>query len=160
VQLLAERPRYQQTLRESPELIPTFIEESLRLHSPTKVDFRLVRKTTSLGGVHLPAGTVVMLCLGAANRDPRKFDNPHEFHPDRNNVREHIAFGRGIHTCAGAPLARVEGRITLRRILDRMRDITIDESAHGRAEHRRYCYEPTFLLRGLTELHIEFTPGL
>lgn len=159
VQTLGDRPEYQQMLRENPDRIPTFIEEALRMHSPTKVDFRLVRKTTTLGGVHLPAGTIVMLCLGAANRDPHKFENPHEFRPDRKNVREHIAFGRGIHTCAGAPLARVEGQITVRRLLDRMRDIRIDETNHGPADNRRYAYEPTFLLRGLTELHIEFEPS-
>ena len=157
VQTLGDRPEYQQLLRDEPERIPTFIEEALRMHAPTKVDFRLVRKSTALGGVHLPAGTIVMLCLGAANRDPRKFENPHEFRPDRKNVREHIAFGRGIHTCAGAPLARVEGQITVRRLLDRMTDIQIDETVHGPTGDRRYAYEPTFLLRGLTELHIEFT---
>ncbi|MGV0789571.1 cytochrome P450 [Mycolicibacterium sp. XJ2] len=157
VQTLGDRPDFQQMLREHPERIPAFIEEALRMHSPTKVDFRLVRKSTTLGGVPLKAGTIVMLCLGAANRDPRKFDDPHEFRPDRKNVREHIAFGRGIHSCAGAPLARVEGRITVQRLLERMRDIRISESAHGPAGERRYAYEPTFLLRGLTELHIEFT---
>ncbi|MCK0173451.1 cytochrome P450 [Mycolicibacterium sp. F2034L] len=156
VQTLGDRPEYQQMLRESPNRIPSFIEESLRMHSPTKVDFRLVRRTTTLGDVHLPAGTVVMLCLGAANRDPDKFEDPHEFRPDRKNVREHIAFGRGIHTCAGAPLARVEGQITVRRLLDRMREIRIDEAFHGPAGARHYAYEPTFLLRGLTELRIEF----
>ncbi|WP_326545928.1 cytochrome P450 [Mycolicibacterium sp. ND9-15] len=160
VQTLGDRPDFQQMLRRSPERIPAFIEESLRMHSPTKVDFRLVRKSTRLGGVPLKAGTVVMLCLGAANRDPRKFDDPHEFRPDRKNVREHIAFGRGIHSCAGAPLARVEGRITVQRLLERMRDIRISESVHGPAAERRYSYEPTFLLRGLTELHIEFTPAM
>lgn len=98
-----------------------------------------------------------MLCLGAANRDPRKFDNPNEFHVDRKNVREHIAFGRGIHTCAGAPLARVEGQVTVNRLLDRTRDIRISTAKHGLASGRDYRYEPTFLLRGLTELHIEFT---
>lgn len=158
VQTLGDRPEYQQLLRDHPDRIATFIEEALRMHSPTKVDFRLVRKTTTLGGKRLPAGTIMMLCLGAANRDPRKFDDPHEFNPDRKNVREHIAFGRGIHTCAGAPLARVEGQITVRRLLDRMQDITIDESTHGSPGDRRYTYEPTFLLRGLTELNIEFTP--
>jgi cytochrome P450 len=158
VQTLGERPDLQQTVRENRKLVGPFIEESLRTQSPTKVDFRLARKTTTLGGVHIPAGTVVMLCLGAANRDPRKFDDPHEFRLDRKNVREHIAFGRGIHTCAGAPLARVEGVITLNRLLDRMCDIKINESKHGRADDRHYSYEPTFLLRGLTELHIEFTP--
>ena len=128
------------------------------MESPTKVDFRLARKTTTLGGVRIPAGTVLMLCLGAANRDPAKFEDPHEFRLDRKNVREHIAFGRGIHTCAGAPLARVEGRITVHRLLDRMRDITVSTEAHGPADDRQYAYEPTFLLRGLTDLHIEFTP--
>jgi cytochrome P450 len=157
VQTLGDRPDLQDRLRENRELIPVFIEEALRIQSPTKVDFRLARKTTTLAGVHIPAGTVLMLCLGAANRDPRKFDDPHEFQLDRKNVREHIAFGRGIHTCAGAPLARVEGRITVHRLLERMRDISISESAHGSVGRRRYFYEPTFLLRGLTELHIEFT---
>src|SRR5262245_40958735 len=158
VQTLAERPELQQTLRENRKLVGPFIEESLRTQSPTKVDFRLARKTTTLGDVHIPAGTVVMLCLGAANRDPRKFEDPHEFRLDRMNVREHIAFGRGIHSCAGAPLARVEGVITVNRMLDRMRDITINEDKHGAGEDRQYRYEPTFLLRGLTELHIEFDP--
>jgi cytochrome P450 len=156
VQTLGERPDLQKTLRDNRHLVSPFIEESLRTQSPTKVDFRLARKTTTLGGVHIPAGTVVMLCLGAANRDPHKFEDPHEFRLDRKNVREHIAFGRGIHTCAGAPLARVEGVITVNRMLDRMRDITISETKHGRTEDRQYSYEPTFLLRGLTELHIEF----
>lgn len=159
VQVLGERPDLQKAVRENRKLVSPFIEESLRTQSPTKVDFRLARKTTTLGGVHIPAGTVVMLCLGAANRDPLKFEDPHEFRLGRKNVREHIAFGRGIHTCAGAPLARVEGVITVNRMLDRMRDITISETKHGRTEERRYSYEPTFLLRGLTELHIEFTPA-
>ena len=156
VQILGDRPEFQQMLRDNRDLIPTFIEESLRMQSPTKVDFRLARKTTSLGGVHIPAGTVLMLCLGAANRDPRKFENPNEFQLGRRNVREHIAFGRGIHTCAGAPLARVEGHVTVHRMLDRMRDITISPASHGPIHDRRYAYEPTVLLRGLTELHIEF----
>ena len=159
VQVLGERPDLAQTVRDNRKLVGPFIEESLRTQSPTKVDFRLARKTTTLGGVHIPAGTVVMLCLGAANRDPHKFEDPHEFRLDRKNVREHIAFGRGIHTCAGAPLARVEGVITINRMLDRMRDITINENKHGSADARHYSYEPTFLLRGLTELHIEFTPA-
>ncbi|MCA2261931.1 cytochrome [Mycobacterium marseillense] len=157
VQILGDDPELQQRLRADRSLIGTFIEEALRMQSPTKVDFRLARKTTTLGGVRIPAGTVLMLCLGAANRDPRKFDSPNEFRADRKNVREHIAFGRGIHTCAGAPLARVEGQITINRILDRTRDFTISEAKHGSPGSRQYQYEPTFLLRGLTELHIDFT---
>ncbi|MCX5046426.1 cytochrome P450 [Aldersonia sp. NBC_00410] len=159
LQTLGDRPDLQQLLREDRSLIPRFIEESLRMESPTKIDFRLARKTTTLGGVHIPAGTVVMLCLGAANRDPRKFEDPNEFRLDRRNGREHIAFGRGLHTCAGAPLARVEGVVTLSRLLDRVRDITISADRHGSPGARSYAYEPTFLLRGLTELNIEFTPA-
>ncbi|MCW2628404.1 MAG: cytochrome, partial [Mycobacterium sp.] len=61
------------------------------------------------------------------------------------------------HSCPGAPLARVEGRVSIERILDRLSDITIDEDKHGTAGDRRYTYEPTFILRGLTELNIRFT---
>lgn len=118
-------------MRADRTLIGPFIEEALRLQSPTKVDFRLARKSTALGGVPVKAGTVIMLCLGAANRDHRKFANPNEFRLDRKNVREHIAFGRGIHTCAGAPLARLKGRVTINRMLDRMADIQISEAKHG-----------------------------
>ncbi|WP_216893030.1 cytochrome P450 [Nocardia alni] len=159
VRVLGERPHYQRLLREDRTLIGPFIEEALRIESPTKVDFRLARKTTRLGDLDIPAGTVIMVCIGAANRDPRKFDSPDEFRLDRPNAREHIAFGRGIHTCAGAPLARVEGRVTLERLLDRTRDLTIDDTAHGPADDRHYVYEPTFLLRGLRNLHITFTPA-
>ena len=159
VQVLGDQPELQDRLRSERNLIGPFIEEALRMQSPTKVDFRLARKTTTLGGVHIPAGTVLMLCLGAANRDPRKFGNPNQFQVDRKNVREHIAFGRGIHSCAGAPLARVEGKVTINRLLDRTHDVSISEAKHGPKELREYRYAPTFLLRGLTELYIEFTPA-
>ena len=159
VRMLAERPDLQAQLRENPKLVGAFVEESLGMESPTKVDFRLARKTTTLGGVPIKAGSTLMLCLGAANRDPRKFKNPNEFRIDRRNVREHIAFGRGIHTCAGAPLARVEAQVTLSRLLARVADIAIDDIRHGPAGDRHYRYEPTFLLRGLSDLHITFTPA-
>ena len=122
------------------------------MDSPVKSVFRMARKTTAIGDTAVPAGTTVMVSPGAANRDPSRFDDPHEFQLDRKNVREHIAFSRGIHSCPGAPLARVEGRVSIERILDRLADITIDEDKHGPAGHRNYNYEPTFILRGLTEL--------
>ena len=99
-----------------------------------------------------------MLLNGAANRDPRRFECPAEFHGDRDNVRTHLAFGRGPHACPGAPLARAEGRVSLERILDRMRDIRLSEEHHGPAGARRFSYEPTWILRGLTRLHLEFEP--
>ena len=103
----------------------------LRLESPVKCDFRLALRSTTVGGVDIPAGTPVMLLNGAANRDRRRFECPAEFHGDRENARSHVAFGRGPHTCPGAPLARAEGRISLERILDRTRDIRLDEEHHG-----------------------------
>ena len=129
------------------------------MESPVKSTFRLARKSTCLAGVDIPVGTTVMLSPGAINRDPRRFENPHEFRLDRDNVREHIAFARGVHTCPGAPLARVEGRVSLERILDRMADIRVNEAEHGPADNRRYSYPQTYILRGLNELHIQFTPG-
>ena len=74
------------------------------------------------------------------------------------NAQAHIAFGRGVHSCPGGPLARAEGRVSLERILDRMRDIRLSEEHHGPPGDRRFDYEPTWVLRGLTELHLEFTP--
>lgn len=158
MKVLVDRPDIAATLRANRSLIPTFIEESLRLESPVKSDFRLVRRSTTVGDMATPAGTIVMVLPGAVNRDPRRFDDPNEFRLDRPNVREHIAFGRGAHSCPGAPLARVEGRVSLERILDRLSDIVADEKHHGGTADRHYSYEPTFILRGLTELHIEFTP--
>jgi len=158
MRVLSDRPDIQQRLRDDRSLIPVFIEECLRMDSPVKSVFRMARKTTQLGDHPVPAGTTVMVSPGAANRDPKRFENPHEFDLDRKNVREHIAFSRGIHSCPGAPLARVEGRVSIERLLDRLGDITVSEDKHGPIDARRYEYEPTFILRGLTEINIEFTP--
>jgi cytochrome P450 len=157
LQVLGDRPDIQQQLRDDRSLIPGFIEESLRMESPVKSDSRLARRATSIGGVDIPAGTVVMVLPGAANRDPRRFENPHEFDLNRKNVREHMAFARGVHSCPGGPLARVEGRVSIERLLDRMSHIEMDEVHHGPSADRRYSYEPTYILRGLSELHLTFT---
>ncbi|MHA3020397.1 cytochrome P450 [Mycobacterium sp. BMJ-28] len=158
MRVLADSPEVQQKLRDDRSLIPTFIEESLRLESPVKCDFRLARRKTEIGDVQIPAGAMVMVLPGAVNRDPDRFDDPHEFKLDRKNVREHMAFGRGVHSCPGGPLARVEGRVSIERLLDRMGDIAVDGDKHGPVGDRNYNYEPTFVLRGLTELDITFTP--
>ncbi len=159
LQMLGERADLQQRLRGDRARIASFVEEMLRFESPIKGDFRLSRVPTTVGGVDIPAGTTVMVLTGAANRDPRRFERPEEFDPDRANARRHIAFGHGVHTCPGAPLARAEARISIERILDRMRDIRIAEAEHGPAGARRYEYMPTYILRGLTRLHLEFTPA-
>jgi cytochrome P450 family 150 subfamily A5 len=158
MQIIGEDGDLQQLLRDEPDRIPNFIEETLRFESPVKGDFRLARVPTTVGGVDIPAGTTVMVLNGAANRDPRHFERPAEFLVDRPNAREHLSFGHGIHFCAGAPLARAEGRIAIERMLDRVAGIRISEAAHGPSGRRSYKYVPTFILRGLQGLHIEFTP--
>lgn len=158
VRTLAENPDLQKLLREDRSRIPNFVEETLRMESPVKCHFRMARTTTSIGDTEIPAGSTMMLLPGASNRDARKFEQPDEFRIDRPNVREHVAFGRGNHSCPGAPLARAEGRISLNRILDRMADIAITEAEHGPPDARRYTYDPTWQMRGLSELHLEFTP--
>ena len=104
LRMLGERPDLQEAVRADRERIPNFIEETLRLESPLRTQFRMARVATQLGGVDIPAGASLMLMPGACNRDPRVFENPDEFDIDRPNARQHIAFGHGIHTCAGAPL--------------------------------------------------------
>ena len=154
---IAEQPDLQARLRSEPERIANFVEETLRIESPVKGDFRLSRVPTTVGGVDLPAGTTVMVLNGAAGRDPRHFEDPATLDVERANARQHLAFGRGIHTCPGAPLARAEGRVAIQRMLDRTSEIRISEREHGPAGARRYSYVPTFILRGLTRLHLEFT---
>jgi cytochrome P450 len=158
LRVIAENPDLQTLLRNDRDLIPAFLEETLRLESPVKSHFRMARTSTTIGDVKIPAGSTVMLLPGASNRDARKFECPNEFRVDRPNVREHVAFGRGNHSCPGAPLARAEGRISLNRMLDRMADISVSDAAHGSPDARRYTYEPTWQMRGLTELHLEFRP--
>jgi cytochrome P450 family 150 subfamily A5 len=154
---IADEPGIQAQLRANRDLVPRFIEETLRTEGPILGEYRLAVKTAELGGVQIPAGTPVLLANGAANRDPRQFECPAEFRVNRENVRRHIAFGHGIHTCPGAPLARSEARITVERLLDRTTDIRINEAAHGPAGSRRYDYMKTYMFRGLTSLHLDFT---
>jgi cytochrome P450 len=157
--MMAEDPDLQQLLRRERDRIPNFVEETLRMESPVKGDFRLSRVPTRIGDTDLPAGTTVMLVNAAANRDPRRFDDPGTFDIDRENARHHLAFGRGIHTCPGAPLARTEARVSLERLLDRTSEIRLSEDKHGPPAARRFHYVPTFILRGLTRLYLEFTPA-
>jgi cytochrome P450 len=158
LRLIAEYPDLQEMLRKDRDRIPNFIEETLRFESPLRAQFRMARRRTTVAGVDVPAGSTLLLLPGAANRDPRMFPNPDAFDVDRENAKLHVAFGHGAHHCAGAHLARAEGRVTINRLLDRTKDIRISDSHHGPADDRRYDYLPTYFLRGLTKLHVEFTP--
>ncbi len=159
LQLVGDHPDLQQSLRERPELIPNFVEETLRIEAPVKGDFRLARRPARVAGVDIPAGSTLMVVNGAGNRDPGHFEDPAEFRVDRANAREHLAFGRGVHSCPGGSLARLEARVSIERLLDRTDTIAIAETHHGPPDARRYHYMPTYILRGLTQLHLEFTPA-
>jgi cytochrome P450 len=126
VRLIAEREDLQQQLHEHLDLVPAFVEEALRLESPFRYHMRSVAKNTTLGGVDVPAGATMLLFWGAANRDPTEYEHPDEVALDRRVPRHHVAFGRGIHHCVGAPLARLDARIVLTTLLEQTSGITLD----------------------------------
>ena len=126
VRILAEQPELQEQLRGNPEQIPTFVEEALRLEAPFRYLMRSVPRDTTLGAVDIPAGATVLLLWGAANRDATEFERPDEVDLQRPAPRRHVSFGRGIHYCVGAPLARVEARNVLTVLLERTKSITLD----------------------------------
>lgn len=146
VRLLAEHQDVQSALREHPDLIPAFVEESLRLESPFRFLFRSTAKDTQLGDVPIPAGSTVLLFWGAANRDPAAFPEPDAIDLHRRLPRRHVAFGRGIHHCVGAPLARLEGQVVLKCLLERTSSIVIDRDHSPRwfdsLQVRRHEYLP------------------
>jgi cytochrome P450 len=117
--ILADRPGVQQQLRENPQLLSSFIEETLRFESPFRGHYRHVWRDTTLGGVDVPAGAHLLLMWGAANRDPTHFVDPNEFRLDRASAKGHVTFGKGVHFCVGAALARLEAHIVLRTLLER-----------------------------------------
>jgi cytochrome P450 len=124
--ILAEQPDLQDRIRRSPELLPNFVEEVLRLESPFRMQMRSVVNDTTCNGVDVPEGSTVMLFFSAANRDPAHYDNPEEIQLDRPAPRVHLAFGRGIHFCVGAHLARLEANIVTTALLARTTSIRLD----------------------------------
>ncbi len=157
VHLLAEDLDLQQLIRSERDRIPNLVEEGLRVRSPVKVGFRLARRSTTLAGVPIPAGSALMLLLQAANRDPERFECPAQFHVERQNAREHVAFGRGIHSCPGGPLVRTDAKTTLERMLSRFEEFRISEVHHGPPDDRHYDYTQSWILRGFSALHLELT---
>src|SRR3984885_4740254 len=117
--ILATRPDIQQQVRENPELLGAFIDETLRYEPPFRGHYRHVVADTALCGADLPAESHLLLLWGAANRDPANFEIPDDFRLHRAGGKGHIAFGKGPHFCVGAALARLEARIVLRLLLNR-----------------------------------------
>ena len=124
--IMAEHPDLQERLRRQPEFVANFVEEVLRLESPFRMQMRSVVKPTSCHGIDVPAGSTVMLFYSAANRDPSHYDDPDEIKLERPSPRVHLAFGRGIHFCVGAHLARLEASIVIEALLSRTTSIRMN----------------------------------
>ncbi|MBY6388852.1 cytochrome P450 [Rhodococcus erythropolis] len=122
--MFARRPETFDMIRANHDLIPMAVEELLRFYSPVQGLYRTARTDYQVGDVTIPAGARVLLCIGAANRDPQVFDDPDEFRVDRNPT-EHMAFGFGAHLCLGAQLTRMEARAVLRELATRVDRIEV-----------------------------------
>jgi cytochrome P450 len=152
MRLLGEHPDQWQRVRGDPSRVERIVEESLRLSSPTQGIFRIATHDVEVGGVHLPAGARLVLVYGAANRDAALYGDADGFDPDRERLKEHLAFGRGIHFCLGAALSRLEARVALEELARRIPSFRL-------APTNEFRYFPSFMLRGLLRLDIERDPN-
>jgi cytochrome P450 family 144 len=149
---LAEDAALQSRLRATPELVPALLEEVLRLDAPFRGHYRAVRRDTQLGGVTLPAGSHLILLWGAANRDPAQFDRPDGIDLNRPAARSHLAFGKGLHFCVGAGLARMEAHAAITELLVKTSSFTVDPDAPAR-------WEPSIFVRRQASLTLRITPN-
>lgn len=145
VRALLRHPGQLALLRERPDLLPSAVEELLRYDAPVQLDARAARRDVDLGDVAVKEGTLVTLLIGSANHDPDRFSEPGKLDITRSG-QPNISFGRGIHHCLGAPLARLEGRIALEVLLERF-----DRLDFGTRPPK---YRPNIVLRGLEHLDV------
>jgi cytochrome P450 len=143
--ILATQLDVQQQVRHQPELVGAFLEEVLRYEPPFRGHYRHVLNDTELCGVQLPAGSRLLLLWGAANRDPVHFDDPGQLRLDRPTAKSHITFGKGIHFCVGAALARLEADVVLSRLLEHTSNFRAAETGP---------WLPSLLVRRLEYLHL------
>jgi hypothetical protein len=144
IELLLRYPQQLERLRAQPELIDTAVEEILRFESSNQLGNRTTTTAVEIGDQTIAAGSVLTLCIGAANRDPQQFDRPDEFDITRE-PNPHLAFAAGIHTCAGLNVARLEGQVAIGRFIERFPDVAI----LGRPQRARRAR-----FRGFTSLPI------
>lgn len=146
---LGTRPDIQRRLREEPALIPDATEEILRFDAPVQGDIRTLRRDVHLHGETMSEGDVVLVLMGSANRDPEAVDDPDDFDITRS-PNPHLTFAAGPHFCLGAPLVRLEQRVAVEELLDRLPPFTVDpESAR-----RRHMHGP--VMRGFESVPVEF----
>ena len=132
-----------------PKLIQNMVEEGLRYETPSAGMWRIVTQDAELGDVSIPKGATVQLRYAAANRDPKKFENPDKFDIERKNVRQHLAFGKGIHMCVGNMLSRKEMAVAFDELLSRLTNFKL-------ADEDSITVLPNVLLRGVTRLPITY----
>jgi cytochrome P450 len=152
MRLLANKPEEWERLRADPSRAPAVVEEALRLSTPTQGMFRIATRAHELDGVHIPEGARLVIVFASANRDESLYPDPDDFDPDRENLRDHLAFGKGIHFCLGAALSRLEGKVALEELSRRLDSFTL-------ADDNTFEYFPSFLLRGLTRLDVDIVPA-
>jgi cytochrome P450 len=133
--LLLRHPDQLAVLRDDPSRWPTAVDEALRMESPVQMTARIARHATTLAGVPVAEGEMVILLLAAANRDPQVFEDPLRFDVTRANASRHLAFSGGRHYCLGAALARAEGEVGLKTLFDRFPDLTL--AGEGRRRSTR-----------------------
>lgn len=150
MRIAATDPSMQIALHDEPGYAERLVEETLRFEAPVKGLFRLAKVDVQVGETPVPAGSVVMLCYQAANRDPSEFECPARIDVRREGLRRHVAFGHGPHLCLGAPVARLEARVALEVTFDRLYNVRLS-ATHGRAERL-----PSFVVNGLTQLYLDF----
>ncbi len=136
-----------------PKLINSVIEEMLRAHAPVPQQYRYTTCDTELAGVKIPKDTVVAVSYLAGNYDERKWECPEQIDIDRKGVRNHLAFGRGIHFCVGNQLARMEMRVAIKRLFERL------ENLHLSKKHPEPQWRAHFQIHALESLHVQFTSG-
>ncbi|MCY4501215.1 MAG: cytochrome P450, partial [Alphaproteobacteria bacterium] len=146
---LLRHPEQLQRLRDDPALIPSAVEELLRYDSPVQLDLRRIVQDCDVNGFPVKRGEDIVVLIGGANRDPEQFEDPDGLDVGREG-NSHISFGRGIHACIGAPLARLEARIAIEVLLERFSSIRL---AGPPAEFRS-----SIVLRGLEPLPVAATP--
>ena len=149
VQRLLSEPGALASVRRDRAVLASFIEETVRLESPFYGHFRVVTRDTELGGVPLPVGARLMVLWSSGNRDDAQFEDADRFDPGRANLKSHLGFGQGIHYCIGAPLARLETRVALETLLDRLPHVRL--AAENDCRHL-----PSAFIRRLRALHLEF----
>jgi cytochrome P450 len=145
--LLSKWPGERERLRREPALLDSAVEECLRFESSNQLGNRIAVADTHIGDVPVPRGTPVTLCIGAANRDPEQFEAPQRFDIAREPNR-HLAFGFGIHQCAGLSLARLEARIAIGRFVARFPGYRLDGEPvrASRARFRGFVHAPVALV--------------